>query len=150
MMKRVGAVCMLLVVWAATVSAQERGFGLGISIGEPTGLNGKFWVSGSNAIDGGIAWSFRRQGFLHVHADYLWHFSDIARGSVKLLPYIGVGGRIGARNGGAMLGVRVPFGLACFPGRAPIDIFLEVAPVVDLAPATELQGNGGIGIRYYF
>jgi hypothetical protein len=150
MMRRAGWVFVLVVVFAAGMSAQERGFGLGISIGEPTGLNGKYWTSSRNAIDGGLAWSFRGEGYLHVHADYLWHFSNIAGGSGQVIPYLGIGGRIGARNGGAMFGVRIPAGLVFYPGRAPIDIFLEIAPILDIAPATELQGNGGIGVRYYF
>jgi hypothetical protein len=152
-MKRAGGLWVLVLVWLLFSSnslSQEKGFGIGVMIGEPTGLNGKYWVTGRTAIDGGLAWSFRSRGYLHMHADYLWHFSDIAGGSARIVPYVGVGGRIGAREGGSEVGIRIPVGLVYYPGRAPLDIFLELAPIVDLAPATGLQGNGGIGIRYYF
>ncbi len=44
----------------------------------------------------------------------------------------------------------VGWGLPLWPHNSPIDVFLEIAPIVDLAPATELSVNGGIGIRFYF
>ena len=49
-----------------------------------------------------------------------------------------------------LLGVRVVGGFAFWPRNTPLDIFVEVAPVVDLAPATDLSANGGIGIRFFF
>jgi hypothetical protein len=35
------------------------------------------------------------------------------------------------------------------PGR-PIVKANEVAPILDLAPTTSLEWNGGIGVRFYF
>jgi hypothetical protein len=142
--------CVVLFVMVSTGAAQGTGFGLGISIGEPTGLSGKQWLSTDRAIDGGIAWSFRGEGYFHLHADYLWHFSSLGNPPVRILPYVGIGGRLGARSGDAVIGVRIPVGLVYLPRGAPIDLFVELAPILDLAPATEMEFDGSIGIRYFF
>ena len=140
----------LVFVGAAQGAAQDRGFGLGVILGEPTGLSGKYWVSGSNAIDAGMAWSFRKPGFLHLHADYLWHFPLHTREVERFVLYAGVGGRLGVRETKPLLGIRIAGGFAYWPKNTPLDIFIEFAPVVDLAPATELSANGGVGIRFFF
>ena len=138
-----------LMLIAGTESlAQEKGFGLGVILGEPTGVSGKSWVSQRNAVDGGLAWSFGDNGSIHIHADYLWHFGGTIESSERITPYVGVGARVAAGNGG-VFGIRVPVGLVWWPRNAPIDVFVELVPIVDLAPATELRANGGVGVRFY-
>ena len=67
-----------LVFFLSTAAlSQDRGFGAGIILGEPTGLSAKSWLSQQNAIDLGLAYSFRHRGYFHLHADYLWHFPDV-------------------------------------------------------------------------
>lgn len=148
-MRRLFLAALFVTAVTSIGAAQDRGFGLGAIFGEPTGLSGKYWVSRQNAIDGGLAWSFRGDGFLHVHADYLWHFPDAIRSSERFPLYVGIGGRI-RFDDPAAVGVRIPFGIAWWPSGAPLDVFLEVAPILDLAPATELEVNGSIGVRYFF
>ncbi|MFN0159167.1 MAG: hypothetical protein ACKVRP_13985 [Bacteroidota bacterium] len=140
----------MLVFVASPVDAQEKGFGLGIILGEPTGLSAKTWTSGNNAIDAGLAWSFRGRGFFHLHADYLWHFPNAITSSERFVPYVGVGGRFGAVKRDGILGIRVVGGLAYWPRGVPLDVFVEFAPILDLIPATEMSANGGIGARFYF
>jgi len=143
-------VCLVVLVRSAAHS-QERGFGLGIILGEPTGISMKGWVSESNAIDGGIAWSFRRETSLHIHADYLWHKFDVFETKESIPLYYGIGGRIKVgRHEDALLGARVVVGIGFLLRDAPIDFFFEVAPILDLVPSTEMSGNGGIGARYWF
>lgn len=149
-MKHLLAMLGLGVMLSSMAVAQDRGFGLGIILGEPTGISGKYWTSSRNAIDGGLAWSFRNHGYFHAHADYLWHFSDLSQTRERFVPYIGIGGRIGAESESARLGVRIVGGIAFLPRNTPLDIFLEIAPILDLAPATEMRLNGGIGIRFFF
>ena len=130
----------------------SRPTGLGMILGEPTGVSFKHWVSGKTAIDAALAWSFAGPGDdIHIHADYLWHTplrsSDPAVRRTSF--YIGAGGRVRFEND-SRFGARVPFGLVHFIKDAPLDIFVEVAPILDLAPVTELSINGGIGLRYFF
>jgi len=131
-------------------AAQSRGFGIGIVIGEPTGFSAKAWTSPGNAVDIGVAWAFSRQGYFHLHADYLWHFPDAIRAEERFVPYAGFGGRMGFGEDKARAGIRVPGGIAYWPRSIPLDVFLEIALIMDVAPATELSLNGGIGARYFF
>jgi hypothetical protein len=92
-------------------SAQSSGFGLGIIAGEPTGISAKQWVSSKSAFDLGLTCSFRRDGFFHVHADYLWHFPGEIRSAEQFVPYAGLGGRFDARKKDPLLGLRLVGGL---------------------------------------
>ena len=130
--------------------AQNKGFGLGIIIGEPTGLSGKKWTSNRTAVDAGLAWSFARGSSLHIHADYLWHFFDALKAEEETIPlYVGVGGRLKFDNN-ARFGIRIVGGVDFMVYSVPLDVFLEVAPIMDLIPATELGLNGGLGVRFFF
>jgi hypothetical protein len=140
----------VLVTVSITAWSQDRGFGVGLIVGEPTGLTGKAWVSQQNAIDMGLAYSFRSNGYFHVHADYLWHFPHVIQSEERFPLYVGIGGRLAAGQGSGIVGVRIPFGIAFWLRSAPIEFFIEAVPILDLAPATELSGNGGVGARFYF
>lgn len=131
------------------VASQDKGFGLGVLIGEPTGLSAKLWTSEKTAIDAGVAWSFVNSGFLHIHADMLIHsfLIDVDKGKLPL--YFGIGGKLVLAND-LGLGVRIPLGMAYLFDSAPIDIFLELVPVLDLVPATAFSFEGGVGVRYFF
>lgn len=130
--------------------SQDKGFGLGIILGEPTGISLKKWLDGNSALDSAVAWSLVRPSSFHLHADYLYHKFNIFNVKKGKLPlYFGIGIRI--RVGGEdRLGIRVPVGICYIFEQAPLDIFLELGPVLDLAPATKLRVTSSIGIRYFF
>lgn len=127
-------------------------FGLGPLVGEPIGLGMKFWFSDKTAVDGGLGWAFEGRDGFQLHGDYLYHVLDLIHVDKGQLPlYFGVGGRVKFVDGGDnRAGVRFPVGLSYLFGDAPLEVFAEVAPIIDFAPNTRLQWNGGIGLRYYF
>jgi len=144
-----------LVVLALTMplacQAQHEGFGLGLIVGEPTGISLKQWTGSRTAFAGGIAWSFLDDAALHIHGDYLIHTTYHSREWNQRSPfYYGVGVRLKAGDDDTWLGVRAPLGVAFFINDAPVDIFLEVAPLMDLMPETKFRINAAIGARYYF
>ncbi len=131
--------------------AQSKGFGIGIILGEPTGISGKLWVSNKRAFDAGLAWSFVKEGSIHIHVDHLWHIFDVFKTEHRIPLYVGIGGRVKfASKEDARVGVRIVGGVDFLLDSAPLDIFFELAPVVDLVPATQGSLNGGIGARYFF
>ncbi len=147
-------ICRSIVIAAlfltAGAYAQSGGFGLGIIVGEPTGLSGKYYLSESHAIDGAVAWSFKKDAALHIHADYLYHdntFFNVKQG--RLPVYVGIGGRIKLQDK-SRIGVRIPVGMAYEFAKAPVDVFVEIVPLLDLIPDTQFDFNGAIGVRYYF
>lgn len=136
-------------ILSVNLSAQHSGFGLGIILGEPTGISLKTWVSQKHAADAGIAWSLTNDWF-HIHVDYLIHNFELIDVSQGELPfYFGFGAKLGIGNEFS-LGARVPVGLAYLFEDAPLDIFVEVVPALQLINQIQFQMNGGIGIRYWF
>jgi len=143
-------VAVVLTVAAPDARAQQKGFGLGVILGEPTGFSFKGWIDSRSAIDAGLAWSFLHETTIHVHVDYLLHTDGLTKRS-DLPFYYGIGGRIKAGGvGDDRIGIRIVGGLVYFVPSSPIDLFLEIVPVLDFAPSTDLQVNGGFGARYYF
>jgi len=142
-------VLFLLTAGAAGVFAQGKGFGAGAIFGEPTGVSLKYWLTRTTAVDAGLAWSFKSPGFFHIHADYLWHFRNEINSTEQFVPYLGVGGRIGFSSS-TRVGARMVGGIGWWPHNVPLDIFAEVAPILDLVPKTEFSLEGGIGLRYFF
>jgi len=131
-------------------SAQDSGVGLGVILGDPSGVSFKGWTGGLSAVDIALAWSFEHEGAFHVHVDYLLHSFDlfnIEKGDLVL--FYGVGGRLKAEKK-SRVGVRIPVGLTYLFENDPLEIFFELGPILDLAPRTDFRMTGGIGIRYYF
>ena len=151
----------ILATLAPHANAQD-GLGVGAIVGEPTGIVIKKWLGDTTAFDAAAAWSFSDNASFQLHGDYLIHnFSLLDPDDLKgYLPvYYGIGGRIklkdeNARNGrndeNALVGVRVPFGISYLFADAPVDIFVEIVPILDLVPDTDFGINGAIGARYYF
>lgn len=150
-----------------SMTAEEQvhqGLGIGIIIGEPTGLSAKKWLTDTTAIDFGAAWSFIDAESFQFHADYLWHNYDLIKtkelsGSFSV--YYGVGGRIklkSSNNGNGKdskdddtrLGVRVPLGVSYVFKENPVELFAEVVPILDVVPETKFGLGIGVGARYYF
>ncbi|WFB35553.1 DUF3996 domain-containing protein [Kiritimatiellota bacterium B12222] len=142
-------------------AAPEEGIGMGIIVGEPTGLSLKKWINDTRALDAGIAWSFSGNNSFHLHADYLIHRFDLmaedAKGQFPL--YFGIGARVkfenindgnGSYDEDVWVGVRVPLGISILFSETPVELFAEIVPVLDLVPDTNFDLNAAVGARYYF
>jgi hypothetical protein len=153
----------LLFLVTGQTSAQERKFGLGVIIGEPSGLSAKLWTSPSTAFDFGLGWSVggdrisRYDGSynggtrVHVHMDYLWHSFDAIESSERFPLYYGIGGRVNTGAGyNSSAAVRGVIGVVWLPRETPVDIFLEVVPSLQLTSSTGFAIDAGLGARYFF
>ena len=159
-MKRFILFLLLTCVPAVTAfAAQPGGIGLGVILGEPTGVSFKTWIGERTAIDAAAAWSFSDHTSFQFHADYLIHPFPMpkprdVRGPI--LFYYGFGGLIDVRGGTGshrdetVVGARFPLGFSHLLVSAPVEFFAEIAPVLDLAPSTKADLNAAIGARYYF
>lgn len=131
----------------------DRGtFGLGPMLGEPMGLTVKYWFSDITAVDGGLGWSLVDPDGTQLHADVLFHKFDPFRSDIPdFALYLGVGARVKfTEHGDNLAGIRVPFGVSYLLQPQRLEFYAEVAPILDVAPTTTVNWNGGIGIRYYF
>lgn len=132
--------------------SQDKGFGLGLVVGEPTGISAKYWLSSQNALDFGLGYSFSSNANrFHLNVDYVWHNENVIRSKERLPLFYGIGGRIKTREkDNASVSVRGILGLLWYPRYVPIDLFVEVVPVLRIVPDTNLEFDAGVGIRYFF
>ena len=142
-------ILLFIAVGSVHMIAQDSGFGLGVIVGEPTGLSSKLWTTDHTAIDAALAWSFAGDGFLRLHSDLLWHkhYFDVEKGQMPV--YFGVGAKLVFASE-LELGIRIPVGLSYQFESGPYEAFLELVPVFNLLPQTRIDFDGGIGVRYYF
>jgi hypothetical protein len=145
------------VLFVGVAAARPQGIGLGLMVGEPTGLSLKAWTGPHIALDAGLGYSYWWHGqALQVHGDVLWHSNSLLQSGDGFLPlYIGVGARVKLADEkheqpDMRVGLRIPFGLEYVFATVPVGLFLELVPVFDLTPGTGFSGNSAIGFRYYF
>lgn len=138
-----------LIITCMTLSAQGKGLGLGVIVGEPTGVSAKLWTANGQAFDAAAAWSFIDDSAFYVHVNYLFHFADLISVKKGELPfYAGIGGKVKFVDP-VVLGIRFPFGLEYFFAKVPLGIFLEIAPCLVLYPGSDFDIGAGLGVRYY-
>ncbi len=168
---RICTLCLALGFALPAAHAQSNKWGLGLRFGSPTAFTLKRYLSERNALDinlgvGQRAWRdnsygrYRNTGFSAM-VNYLWR-QDVG-GASGLEFYYGVGGLLSVRsyyyddrrndvyNTRAGLGVTGAVGLEYFIPRAPISLFLEANPYVEVFPAPFWVNLGGaLGGRFVF
>jgi hypothetical protein len=156
-MKKLALILTVLMAFAGMSYAQggHQGgpTGIGLIFGEPSGVSFKFWTGSTIAFDAAAAWSFVNGGSFQVHGDIIFHSFNlfrVERGRAAL--YYGFGGRFKTAHDTekARVSFRVPIGVSYEFEGAAIELFFEVAPMLDLAPETQAAVGGGLGFRYYF
>lgn len=154
--------------WGGSDFVSNGTFGLGLELGSPSGLNGKYFLTSNTALNFGVGWlydNYWRDGDgVHLYLDHLWHPKSLVENpSFKLPFFVGVGGRfwswdrfndrINDRYGA--IGVRVPFGIAFDFNNVPLDIFIALTLGVDIfyggyADRLGPSFGGSVGVRFWF
>lgn len=140
---------------ASIASPKSGDLMLGLIVGSPTGVSGKYWTSKRGAVDAALGFPFDSDVRFNFHTDYLYHFPISANVPGTLPFYVGAGARLRAldkenSNDNADFGIRVPLGLEFIPSSVPLEFFAEIAPVIVIAPRGDVNLDGGAGIRYKF
>ena len=133
--------------------------GIGIILGEPTGVTAKLYLKDDQAIQAAIGSAFIGGG-LQLHADYVFHpYILQTRPSFVLPVYFGPGVRLidytDGRDGSSFaFGVRFVGGLLFDFKDVPLDAFIEIAGVLEYelgdGHGAAIKLNAGAGVRYYF
>lgn len=147
----------------ATEIGTSNMFGLGIQLGDPVGLTGKYYLGGrTNAIDFTVGSHYYNNDYyysnLAVQAAFHWHLVELTSGGGVAIPFrIGVGGFLvfgdyyyNGHYDEFGLGARVPFGLDFDLESIPMQFYVELAFDLVLFPAPGPYVDGGVGFRYYF
>lgn len=131
--------------------AQAGQMGVGVMLGNPTGINGKYWLDEERAVDGGLGLSLGPSTNASLHSDFLLHnFSAFyLNETVPLDFYYGIGGRLEFADE-IELGVRIPIGLVNQMKEKNADVFAEIAPILDFVGRTGIELHFAAGGRYYF
>ncbi len=138
----------------------KEGVGLGIIVGEPTGLSFKFRTSGQQAIAGAVAWSFTDNSSLQFNLDYLFHNFEVFNSpgqEDQLVLYYGLGGRAKLKDNSendnkdseTLVGVRMPLGISYLFKDAPAELFAEIVPILNVVPETDFGWGASFGARIY-
>ena len=139
--------------------ADKGTLGVGIILGEPTGVTAKLYIKDDQAIQAAVGSAFIGGG-LQIHADYVLHpYILQARPSFVLPVYVGAGARLidytnGREDSSFALGARLVGGLLFDFKEVPLDAFIEVAGVLEYefrdGKGAAIRLNAGAGVRYYF
>lgn len=142
----------------APSKAQAEDFGLGIILGDPSGLSAKMKLDHGHSVDAALAYSSGRHSGLQLHADYLW---DRARswGTTQgpLDMYYGLGARLISyedhyhdHDSGVSFGPRGSLGLSFNINNPNVEVFGELAMVLEVVPSIGADIDAGIGARIRF
>ena len=142
---------------AAGTRGDKGTFGVGLVLGEPTGISAKLYLSDDRAVQGALGINFIGSG-VQGNVEYLWHPWIVQDRDLFVLPiYLGPGVRFIEYGGRGVeshfaMGLRAVVGMLFDFKEQPLDAFVEIAGVVeyDLAEDLEVALNIGAGVRYYF
>lgn len=161
--KQTLVVATALLIFFSSAKAQEKSLGMGINIGNPVGLSAKAWLAPDRALAFTLGWSdggfvlvsrydrwYYVESQIHLTADYLWHDFSAFDVRERVPLHYGVGVRMSSLGGRSTFGVRGIVGASWLPRKAPIDVFLEVAPILHVAPFPAVGFDAGFGVRFYF
>jgi hypothetical protein len=120
-------------------------FGLGVILGQPSGVNAQFFWGPTSSVDVTAAWSFRGNGWFMTMADFqIYNYLGDAPREWKW--YYGLGGYLALpQNEDGILGLRIPLGIKYNIPHSPVDVWGEVAPALQVIPNTEAEFQGGLG-----
>ena len=156
------ALLVLLATFAPASTAQSAGVGLGGQIGvsnagpNPVGLTLKTWTTDRQAFQAATSFVISDEdaglSYWIIQGDYIFHnFEQVAVGDGLMALYVGPGLQLTfIENADANIALRAPLGVSYMFGDAPVDVFAEVAPTLQLEQAPQLRFDGALGFRYYF
>ena len=131
-------------------------FGIGASIGVPTGVSGKLWFGDTSAIQFGFGGALGKFNDLALVLDYVVEFDPInVEGDDFSLPvHIGGGLKtdidLAVPGGYLLVGPRLVLGISLLVPNLPIDFHVEIAPTAYVHEQAGWSMDGQIGARYYY
>lgn len=143
--------------------ATDHPLGLGVVVGEPTALTAEYTISKQRSADFGFGYSWSHSVLLY--GDYLFQYPDTFSTDSnfinQLTPYVGVGPEleiysgdhrkhISDRDARAVFSARVPLGLGWLIPDSPVKLFVELVPLLNIAPGLDVDLHADIGVRCFF
>lgn len=140
---------------AARATPARADFGLGLFLGDPTGLDLKIGLSNRSAIDVVLGVDTYRDG--HSNYGHLTYLVTpiVAHGDSVLVPIrFGIGAALYGTRNDLDFAVRAPVELALRLRRTPLEFYGELALALTLFDPNDqnlqLDVQGGLGFRVFF
>jgi hypothetical protein len=157
--------------FAASPVGRGDNLGVGLYLGQPSGITVNYWISPELAVSGIIgSWLHPATGGV-LGARLLYDVRDLA-GDVQTLEvslYFGVGAGVGWLEEDGwhehsdpwphrhshpyrepLVYLQPAVGGQLLFRKIPVEIFLELSPALMLTPGPDLEAAGGLGGRFYF
>ena len=146
---------MLLLLTSTETHGQNEAWGLGLRIGNPTGITAKRYLGASNAVEVALGTNYNSGGF-ELLGHYLFHFP--INNAPGLDWYYGFGGQLqtydrneGNRDDDFEIGADGVIGLEYVFADAPVSIFLDGILFMEIIDDPfDFDLDAGIGVRYNF
>lgn len=135
--------------------AQNNRLGIGVSLGDPSGISYKYWADSTLAISGLSSFQIRKNGsYFYTHLDFNKHqFFEKANWDAGYLGlFFGAGLMYEWKDFGMddnFLTLRLPVGLNFHLHDLPFSFYFETAPHFTVYPDFHFFFNGNLGFRYY-
>lgn len=152
--------CVLLIFFGFQTWAQaQEKFGIGIVLGDPSGITAKMHLN-RGYLDGVFAYSSGPAKTYYLSSCYLLEKPKINSVDGHALDlYYGIGVRIYeadydrdrfSRDRRTYIGPKIPLGILTKFKDPSVEVYGEIAFIMDLVPSTGGDIDAGIGARYWF
>ena len=143
----------LLALCATSAKSQTEGFALGAQLFSPTGITAKATLSKNAAITGLIGFNineFNNTISLQTNLILNGNKDSFNIESGFLRSYYGIGVNfIFQENSDAGIGFRVPLGIQYELQDQPLEIYMDIAPTINIEPNSAFFLSSSMGFRYF-
>lgn len=143
-----------LLIATSSLKAQNEGFAIGAQLLSPTGISAKATLSEKASLTGVLGFninefntnvSLQTNLILNGNKDTFKIESGILRG------YYGIGlNLVFNENTNTGIGIRIPVGIEYGLQDQPFEIYMDIAPTINIEPSSAFFLSSSMGFRYFF
>jgi hypothetical protein len=145
-------ICLLSIVFTSNLWAAGGANGLGIVFGDPSGITFQHKINERQFADFYFAYNWDDEAMFM--GDYKFRLPGLFSSDIPVMPYIGIGAYLKFKdhkhNDDVAIGARIPLGVEWKVPEAPITVFGELVPGLQVVKKTDGDFQAGIGARYFF
>ncbi|MBC7429786.1 MAG: hypothetical protein H7336_14320 [Bacteriovorax sp.] len=145
-------ICLLAILVSTNLLAEGGVNGLGIVFGDPSGITYQRKFTDQQFADFYFAYNWDNETLFM--ADYKFRLPGLFPSNIPVMPYVGIGAYLKFKDhkhdDDVALAVRIPLGIEWKIPQAPVTVFGELVPALQLVDRTDGDFQGGIGARYFF
>lgn len=143
-----------LVIATSSLKAQNEGIAVGAQLFSPTGITAKATISETAAITGVLGFNFNEfNNIINLQANLILNGNSDSFNveSGVLRPYYGVGVNfLFSENSDTGIGFRIPLGMEYSLQDQPVELYMDIAPTVNVETSSAFFLSSSMGLRYFF